>query len=306
MKKVLVGIVVLAVLLLASVYLFIPSKLNVIAVTNMHAALPAVSRVLFDDNNWKKFWPGPTPLMLNDQAYSIKGKFINVFTVDIISNGIPVNSNINLLSLNADSVTVTWNAEYRCSSNPVRRYIQYRKAASTKKNMNAILKRMKEFMEKTENIYGFEIRNTTVVDSVLISTRRKFDHRPTTYEIDEMIQSLKKYIAANNAIEKNFPMLNVFRNSESNFEAMTAIPVDKELPLTKDFAPKFLLKGGNILESEIKGGPHTIETALKELENYRVDFGFASPAIPYQLLITDRTKEPDTAKWITRLYFPVN
>jgi hypothetical protein len=28
-------------------------------------------------------------------------------------------------------------------------------------------------------------------------------------------------------------------------------------------------------------------------------------AIPFQSLITDRVKEPDTAKWITKLYAPV-
>jgi hypothetical protein len=28
-------------------------------------------------------------------------------------------------------------------------------------------------------------------------------------------------------------------------------------------------------------------------------------AIPYQSLVTDRMKEPDTMKWLTRLYVPV-
>ena len=86
---------------------------------------------------------------------------------------------------------------------------------------------------------------------------------------------------------------------------MTAIPVDRELPLTKEFAPKFLLKRGNILETEVRGGPYKIETGLNELENYKNDYKFTSPASPYQLLVTDRLKEQDTAKWVTRLYYPV-
>ena len=100
-------------------------------------------------------------------------------------------------------------------------------------------------------------------------------------------------------------MLNVLKFDNSHFEVMTAIPVDKALPETSEFAPKFLLKGGHILEAQIQGGPYTIENSLKEFENYRADYKFTSPAIPYQLLVTDRVKETDTTKWITRLYYPV-
>jgi len=124
-------------------------------------------------------------------------------------------------------------------------------------------------------------------------------------EIDAMIQDLKKYIVQNNAIEKNSPMLNVLRLDSSHYEAMSAIPVDKALPRTNEFAPKFLLKGGNILEAEVQGGPATIENGLQEIENYRSEFRYTSPAIPYQLLVTDRLKQTDTTKWITKLYYPV-
>ena len=171
--------------------------------------------------------------------------------------------------------------------------------------MNELLQSMKAFLEKTKNIYGVDIKETLVKDSALISTRRQFDHYPNVQEVDSMIQSLKKYIRQNNAIEKNSPMLNVFELGNSRYEAMTAIPVDKALPKTNEFAPKFLLKGGNILEAQIQGGPYTIKKGLEELENYRADYKFNSPAIPYQLLVTDRTKEPDTTKWITRLYYPI-
>ena len=105
-----------------------------------------------------------------------------------------------------------------------------------------------------------------------------------------MIQKLRKYIAENNAVERNFPMLNIISPDSSPYQVMIAIAVDRELPLTKEFAPKFLLKGGNILETEVTGGPYAIKSAFKELENYRSDLKYDSPAIPYQLLVTDRMK----------------
>ena len=171
--------------------------------------------------------------------------------------------------------------------------------------MQAILNSMKVFLEKTENIYGFVVLDTKVMDSVLVTTRRSFNQKPSIQDIDSMIRSLKKYIAQNNAIEKNSPMLNVVKTDSSHYKVMTAIPVDRELPNTNEFVSKFLLKGGNVLEAEIHGGPATIENSLKEFENYRADYKYDSPAIPYQLLVTERIKEPDTTKWITKLYYPV-
>jgi len=65
------------------------------------------------------------------------------------------------------------------------------------------------------------------------------------------------------------------------------------------------LKGGFILEGEVKNGPYTIDAAMEQLEVYRADHQYTSPAIPYQLLVTDRLKETDTSKWITKLYYPI-
>ena len=305
MKKILIGLVLSIAFLLAAVYLFIPHKIKIEAAVPLNAALPGVFRTLINDSNWKKWWPGETPFAYNKQTYSIKGKLFNVFDIDIYSDKDTINSRMELVLVNANTMTILWNAEQVSSNDPFKRFERYRHAKQTEKNMNAILQSLKTFLQKKENIYGVDIKETLVKDSALISTRRKFDHYPDAQEVDSMIQSLKKYISQNNAIEKNLPMLNVFELGNSRYEAMTAIPVDKALPKTNEFAPKFLLKGGNILEAQIQGGPYTIKKGLEELENYRADHKFDSPAIPYQLLVTDRAKERDTTKWITRLYYPI-
>ena len=62
---------------------------------------------------------------------------------------------------------------------------------------------------------------------------------------------------------------------------------------------------GNILVGEVKGGLSTILNAEKQLANYVFDYGKASPAIPFQSLVTDRSLEADSSKWITRLNYPI-
>jgi hypothetical protein len=305
MKKILIALVLLLLFALAAVYLFIPGKIKMETTISLEAAFPAVSRTLIEENNWKKWWPGESPFNYGKQTYSINEKILSVYDINIYSGKATIHSRLELLPVKNDNMTIHWHAEQFTSSNPFIRFSQARLAMQTEKNMNAILQSLKMFLQKKENIYGVDIKETLVIDSVLISTRRQFDHFPNVHEIDSMIQSLKKYISQNYAIEKNSPMLNVFDLGNSRYEAMTAIPVDKALPKTNEFAPKFLLKGGNVLEVQIQGGPYMIEKGLKELENYRTDYNLDSPAIPYQLLVTDRAKEPDTTKWITRLYYPV-
>lgn len=305
MNKLIAGIILLTTLLLTSVYLIIPRHIRAEASVTMHAAMPAVSRTLQANDNWKKWWPSETAFHFSGKEYFISGKIFNAFDIDIIDGKDSLRSRLVLALTEVDSTLAGWTAEMSSSINPFKRVAQYRRIKNLQKNMLSILNSMKAFMEETENIYGIHVTETTVRDSVLIFTRRAFTHFPSAQEIDALIQQLKKYIAANKAIEKNYPMLHVMKADTTHYEAMVAIPVDRRLPETKNFVPKFLLKGGNILEAEVKGGPHTIENAFREFEHYRSDHKYTSPAIPYQLLITDRVREADTSQWITRLYYPV-
>ncbi len=305
MKKILTGIVLTVIFLMAAVYLFIPGNIKMEEKIIIGAALTAVSRELATDSNWSKWWPGENVFTYKEEQYRPRGNAFNVFEMDIYSKTDTTKSRVELVFLNNDSIMILWNAEKVTTNDPIKRFSTYRSTRHTQENIKAILAALKSFMERTENIYGFPIQKTKVMDSVLISTRRSFDHKPGVKDIDIMIQSLKNYIARNNAVEKNLPMLNVTMIDSNYYEVMTAIPVDKALPATNEFAPKFLLKGGNILEGTVNGGPFTIEKALIEFEKYRSDHRHTSPAIPYQLLITDRVKESDTTKWVTKLYYPV-
>ena len=59
------------------------------------------------------------------------------------------------------------------------------------------------------------------------------------------------------------------------------------------------------MTGEVTGGQKEIEEAQKQMELYITDYQRSIIAIPFQMLITDRTREPDSSKWITRIYFPV-
>jgi hypothetical protein len=88
------------------------------------------------------------------------------------------------------------------------------------------------------------------------------------------------------------------------FETMVAIPVNKVVPPKDNFLFKRMVPG-KILVTEVTGGRYTTAHALKQLENYLEDNELQSPAIPFESLVTDRSRQPDTSKWVTKIYYPV-
>ncbi|MDB4999000.1 MAG: hypothetical protein JWR76_77, partial [Mucilaginibacter sp.] len=57
--------------------------------------------------------------------------------------------------------------------------------------------------------------------------------------------------------------------------------------------------------ADVKGGKQTVANAFVQLKNYQKDHGLISPAMPFEILITNRLTEKDTAKWVTKLYWPI-
>jgi hypothetical protein len=99
-------------------------------------------------------------------------------------------------------------------------------------------------------------------------------------------------------------MLNIIKNPAGKFEIQTAIPINKTFRTTANQPLKRMVLG-NILVTDVKGGRNKIETAFKQIGYYLKEKHLVSPAIPYESLIVNRLNEPDSSKWITRIYYPI-
>jgi hypothetical protein len=58
------------------------------------------------------------------------------------------------------------------------------------------------------------------------------------------------------------------------------------------------------LTTDVTGGPGSIEKAKKSIEKYMADHTLPSPARPFEILVTDRSKVADTAAWKTKIFYP--
>ena len=127
---------------------------------------------------------------------------------------------------------------------------------------------------------------------------------PTVNDIYSVVHKLEALAVKAGAHTTNHPMLNI-DSSGRKVITKIGIPIDREIDVTGTAYEIKRMVLGNILISEVTGGPYTSKNARKQVELYMNDHKRKSPAIPYESLVVDRSGEPDTAKWVTRIYYLV-
>ena len=303
--------IVLLILIAAIVFLYIavPKNLEIRVVKNINGPALRVAGFLNHPVGWKKWWPteqkaDDTSFMYEKNQYSITVSSENIVGVRTIIDNNILNGEVTVAASAADSSVVEWVNRIETGNNPFKKLGWYFAASQLRSEMNSLLEDLKIYLDKKENIYGMDIRLEKVKDTVLITLKKVLPNYPATADIYAMVDQLKSYIQLQKAQEANFPMLHVIRKDSAHFETQVAIPTDRALPTQEPFILKRMF-AGKILAAEIKGGPAYIANAFNQLEDYRSDNNLASPAIPFSMLVTDRRKESDTSKWVTRLYYPI-
>ncbi len=312
MKKILLLIIIILALLITSVYLFIPRIAVISNIEKFNCNINNVNRYLMNGNKWAKWWPGAVnPNTSNKDEYDYNGyKYVvreyKYSSIDIQTNtkNSFINGSIYFIPLNVDTVQVEWKYSLEMTSNPINRIYLFLKAKKLERDIKTIMKSMKVFLENQVNIYGVKFYETMSNDSALIVTKYTTNNYPSAGDIYNLISQLKKYIVSHGAKENNFPMLNVKKLNESEFETMVAIPINKVLPGNgKIFFRRFV--PWKVLAAEVRGGSYTVEEAMKEMKVYMNDYHKRAMALPFQSLVTDRSKQPDTLQWISIIYTPI-
>ena len=309
MKKLLLTVLILIVLILIGVYVIIPNKIVASQVMPIKSNVEASYRILQKQENWQQWWPqnstknSKTSFSFNGRNYELMQKAFKLFAIKINNKTDSLTSQFVFIPLSVDSMFIEWRAEKQASTNPVKRMQQFFEAKGLQSDMHAILSGLKPFLEDQQNLYGIRVSETLVKDSALVSSRIETKSYPSVQQIYAVIQKLKNYIDDEGARETDYPMLHV-DSAAGKFSSMVAIPTSKVLQGKGDIIPKRMVLG-NILVAEVKGGSSTIRNGLNQLQLYVDDHRRASPAIPYQSLVTDRLSESDTSKWVTKIYYPV-
>jgi effector-binding domain-containing protein len=312
MKKFLFVLVSLLVIINLLIFIFLPGKLLIKESRTVNTTSIGFDTCLHKLEKWKQWWPGHGNPAGNDSFFVYDNQFYklsNLYTdggiIEIKSGKKMVQSRIQTLFIDRDSILAEWRTQLQAGNNPIARVLNYLLARKIKKSMQVIFDSLCHFADKTENIYGYHIERTTFTEVTLIANRFKSEVYPTTTEIYNAVNRLRQYLISQGTKEKYYPMMNIKRIDSSHFETMVAISIEKLIPANKDyFISQMVAMKDRFLTTDVTGGPGSIEKAKKRIEKYMEDHSLSAPARPFEILVTDRSKETDTAAWKTKIFFP--
>jgi hypothetical protein len=304
-----IAVFVILLLVLLCAYWLIPGKTNVHQKTIVPVNTRAFAREILDEQKWQQWWPGKqtrsSSFKFKENTYRLEEKKLSSLMITINNGTDSLSTELIFVPLQSDSIELSWNGIKNSNTNPLHRLQNLSWTKNLDADINLLLQKIRSFYSNEDNLYGFHIEKALVADSNLISTSTTTRAYPTTEVIYALVDKLRNYIQKNEAKELGYPMLNIYKNPDSFYLVRVAIPTDKKLNNSGDIQYRWMLQGGNILVTEVKGGQQQIERAFIKMENYVEDHRRIAPAIPFQSLVTDRRQEPDTNKWITKVYWPV-
>ncbi len=299
-KKIVLALVLGFLIGTGIVFVFIPGTLTVVSLRTMASSMPGSYRFLANDSSWRY------RLNCEGTDLSISRKIPSALQ---ISNATPLTEEVTtllLLQSHPDSTRLKWETKYRAGLDPFQRIINYRKAVKFKSCMNSILATVDDYFRHNENLYGFRISRTTLTDTFLVAVRFKTQNFPETEMIYSRIDQIKKYIAASGAREMNDPMLNIISNEDGSKTVTVGIATNREVKDSGIFVTKRLAQYKNrTLTTLVTGDQKEVEESLRAIHQYMDDYHLTSPTVHFELLITDRRKEKDASKWVTRIFYPI-
>jgi hypothetical protein len=312
MKKWIVWLLVILVLGIAAIYIFIPPKIVITNISSAEATISGEFRYIGQEENWEKWWRDENgkshvkgePFTYGNYQYHITKQAYNSVGVEIERSGNKIPSTISLVSYSLDSTGAIWVCEISAPINPVARLRIDLNASEMKKSMTSVMKVFSAFISNPKNVYGMTIYKTTVHDTLMVSARFISPTYPTAIQLYSYFDTLKQAISKQHGTAVGFPIMNLRKMPDGEFETQTGMPTNR---LLKNDGKILAIRmpPGLFLTSDIRGGTYSVDEAVKQLELFVTEYSRIKIATGFQILITDRRNEPDTTKWITQIKIPI-
>lgn len=312
MKRLLLIGIAIIITSLVAVYAFIPSQITITSAAIAEAPDVAIERLLMDESHWPAWWKNcelnkfhSATLSQNPYTLSLQQKFYKSLQFNIEApNQKTVSSRLTLVPLRKDSTGMEWTCQLEAGNNPIQRIQNYRKAKSIKLLLDSCLRPCVRFFSKTENVYGIQIERTKLADTLFVTAKKQFGSKPNQQDIYTLIKQIEGYIQTQGTKPSGSSIYNISQLSENQYQLMVGVPVSFRIKETKPFEIKYMVPG-SFLVTEVLGGEYTVQRSSRQLKQYFQDYKKTSMAMSFTMLVTDRSLQPDSSRWITRLYEPV-
>jgi hypothetical protein len=277
------------------VYFLIPSPATLSGRVPVNTNSNGAYRVFCRQQEWDT---------LGNNHFSVTNRLLNTVELNLSVSGRQVPLSLLLIPVRNDSSLVQWTSSLPPIHGLFSKWKKYSMALRIKETVDNALSRFANYLKHDENVYGFHVNQQSTVDTLLVAARFKSPKYPSLAGVYEHIHQLESYLEEKGATRTGYPMLNTTMNYDSSYKCMVAIPINKKID---DRGDMFFVRmvPARFLTMEFTGGPYTIRHAHNVMQQYFADYKRVAMAIPFEYLVTDREKETDTTKWVTRIYAPV-
>ena len=305
--KLIVGAILMVFFLFT--YLYIPNKIVVSNNLFVYQAGTSVTRGLTQIEYWDKWVPyksieGHT-FILEEGKLEVIESFIASAKTNYLLGDKTTPVFFSAVDAGKDSSLLRFEAiiDNRHLS-PITRIENFFTAKHIERNMNALLQKAGSYYNTTTGVYGFDIKETRVKDTTLITVQKNLTDTPTNAQIYALIDKLMQNIKNKNGIVHGDPMVNITWQGEKNVFLQVAFPLAADIATEGEHQIKKMVLG-NILVVKVKGNNDKIRLALQATETFIHDHLRTSPAMPYVTYHTNRLLEKDPSKWESTIYYPI-
>lgn len=313
MKRLLTLLLIVILLFLGFLYFLVPATITIQATEAYPANRESVYRYLSQVEKWRNWWPGTISrgtsaadsLEFNQHRFAITRIGYQLIGFDVWHPEEKLAAELKAIPLAKDSLGLVFSASLPAGNMPWTRIAAYFRAQEIKSTLDSLLTAIITHTSDLRNLYGVKIVNEKVQYADVLSTSVDLNHYPTTAEIYAQIDKLRDHARQAGAQELFSPMVNVNGDSISKIRLQVGLPINRKIAGTDDISVKWMMKDGNILVAEVTGPQSLVNEAQKQMEQYIIDYHRTIIAIPFHMHITDRRQNPDSLKWVTKIYYPV-
>jgi len=317
MKKIFLFLGLLLLVFVAGIYIFIPSTINITSAAVVQTTDDGAERFIMDETKWPLWWNYNDPNNAADtkqlavvfsaghDVYKMTDKFYKSVAIHIKHNNlVQLESKMSLIPMALDSTGIEWKCSIETGSSLYKKIDGYFNARRIKENMDTVLANLKSFLSKNENVYGIPIEKNHLKDTLYVTAKTIVPSYPSTIVIYELIKKIQAYASQNGTNQTGNPIFNVTDMGNNHLQLMAGVPVDKNIVEKNGFSLKHMVRG-NFMITEVVGGNNAVNKASENLHQYFSDYHKTSMAMSFTMLVTDRMYQPDSSKWITKIYLPV-
>ena len=298
MRKLILSLAALLLLTLSAVYLFIPNQIVIKGKQMVYYPSNSVVRGMMQTEKWSEWMPKDIEIKVLGSLVATIQTELTVDQIQVpvefaISNGEQKNS---IIGFETSMDNRQWS--------PIARVQYFIFAKRIQNKLDHVLEAAKNYYNYSKGIYGFDIVETKVKDSSLITIDQTLNDTPSIAQIYQMVNQLEQYVISQNGKAKGAPMVNITRLDEKEVYTQVAIPLERDIPVNGVFTIKKMVLG-NLLSVEVQGDQAKVNKAFEATKLYINDKQKYSPAIPFIIYNTNRLLEKDSSKWKSTINYPI-